>query len=455
MQSVLRHLDDHRAEHEGWISTLCRIPSISTKTEHRSDMAKAAEWLRERFEQSGLVAEIHATPGHPIVYAEHCQAGDAPTVLFYGHYDVQPEGDLSLWDAGPFEPTRDGAWLVCRGAADDKGSLLSHVRAVTAWLATEQRLPVNVKFLIEGEEEISSPNLGAYLEQHRERLACDHIVISDTGLFADGWPAITLGVRGILFKEIRVSGPKHDLHSGSFGGTVANPANVLAAIVASLHDENHRVTIPGFYDDVADLDAALRTRIDALPHDDDEYAAQLGVPGLTGETGFSTNERRWLRPTLDVNGIYGGFMAEGANTIIPARAGAKISMRLVPRQRAAALSRAFDDAIRARCPDTVRLEILDHGHADAYVAPHQSPIVDIAQEALAAAFDREPALILEGGSLPILALFKQQLGADSLLMGLASPQCNAHGPNEKVNLDDLLSGARASARLLAGLAGEA
>jgi len=453
MDSLLDYLRQRRAEHLNWAIELCRIPSVSTRPEHGEDVRAAVVWMRDLCRRIGLRAELYETGGHPLVYAEHCQRAEGPTYLVYGHVDVQPVGDLSLWEADPFEPVVKDGRLIARGAADDKGQVLVHVRAVAAWLATEQRLPVNVKFLIEAEEEISSPHLVPFIEQHRDLLRCDHIIISDTGMYADGWPTITCGTRGLLYKEIRVHGPKHDLHSGSFGGTVANPANVLAALIAGLHDQAGRVNLPGFYDDVAELTEAERQQIRALPLDDHEYATGVGSPSVTGELGYSTNERRWVRPTLDVNGIYGGFMAEGANTIIPRSAGAKISMRLVPNQSAARLSALFDQTIRQRCPHTVRLEILDHGRADAYLAPLDSAPMQAARRALREAFGREPALVREGGSLPILPMFKQLLGADSLMLGFAGPLCNAHGPNENVTLDDLDRGAEAVARLLAYLAG--
>lgn len=455
MDRIRAYLRAHQAAHLEWVMEVARIPSISTRPEHRDDVAAAARWARDLCRRIGLAAELHATAGHPVVCAGHCHAPGAPTCLVYGHLDVQPEGDLSLWQSGPFEPTVRDGWLYCRGAADNKGQLLVHLRAAAAWLAVEKKLPINLKFLIECEEEIGSPSLGPFLEQHRERLACDQILISDTGLYADGWPTITVGTRGILSREVRVTGPKHDLHSGSFGGTVANPVHVLAGLLAGLHDADGRVTIPGFYDDVVELSPAERERIRALPLDEAAYAAELGVPRVWGERGYSTNERRWVRPTLEVNGIYGGFAGAGSSTIIPRSAGAKISLRLVPEQRGARIGPAFDAALRARCPDTVRLEIVDRGYADAYVAPLDSPAMAAAQAALRSAFGREPALVREGGSLPILPRFKRMLGADSLLLGFASPHCNAHGPNEKVRLEDLDRGAEAVARLYGLLAADA
>ena len=452
VENAVAYLRQHRPEHLDWALTLCRIPSISTKAEHKSDVAAAAQWTRDLCAQIGLSARLYETGGHPLVYAEHCQAQGAPTYLVYGHLDVQPEGDLSLWNAGPFEPVIKDGLLYARGASDDKGQVLIHLRAAAAWLAAEHRLPVNLKFLLEGEEEISSPHLAPFLRTHADLLRCDHVLISDTGMYAEGWPTVTYGTRGLLYKEIRLAGPKHDLHSGGYGGTIANPANVLAELIASLHDADGRVAIPGFYDDVADASSTERAQLAALPHDDQQYLADLGSPGVCGETGYTTNERRWIRPTLDVNGIYGGFMAEGANTIIPARAGAKISMRLVPNQSGEQLSGLFDGTIRQRCPNTVRLEILNHGSADAYMAPLDSRPMQAARRALHEAFGREPAFIREGGSLPILPMFKRVLGADSLMLGFAGPNCNAHGPNENVSLADLDRGAEAVARLYGYLA---
>ncbi|MBK9119281.1 MAG: dipeptidase [Phycisphaerales bacterium] len=447
MNQLTTYLQQHQAAHLEWARDLCRIPSISTKPEHNADTRAAAEWTRDLCTSIGLKATLHETGGHPLVYAERCEHPGQPVYLVYGHIDVQPEGDLSLWNAAPFEPVIKDGLLICRGSSDDKGQVLIHLRAAAAWLATTGKLPINLKFLIEGEEEIASPNLGPFLRQHAELLRCDHILISDTGMYADGWPTITYGTRGLLYKEIRLHGPKHDLHSGSFGGTLTNPANALAHLLASLHDAQGRVAIPGFYDTVDELSAAERGQLAELPLNEQRYAADIGVPALAGEQGYSTNERRWIRPTLDVNGIYGGFMAEGANTIIPRSAGAKVSMRLVPSQSGERLSQIFDETIRTRCPNTVRLEILNHGAADAYVAPLDSPPMAAARQALQEAFDRTPALIREGGSLPILALFKQVLKADCLMLGFAGPNCNAHGPNENIVIADMDRGADAIARL--------
>lgn len=454
MEAVIQHLRDNRQQHLDWAIELCRIPSISTQEQHAGDVRKAVVWTRDLCEKIGLNAEIHETPRHPLVYAEHCEAPGAPTYLVYGHLDVQPTGDESLWDSPPFEPTVKGDWLICRGSADDKGLALVHLRAAAAWLATEKKLPVNLKILLEGEEEIGSPNLEPFVREHREKLACDAVLISDTGMIADGYPTITYGTRGLLYKEIKLRGPVRDLHSGSYGGSVANPANVLARLLASLHDEQNRINIPGFYDDVAEVSADERAKIAAVPFDEAEYFKNLKARGPFGEAGYTTAERRSIRPTLDVNGIYGGYMQPGANTIVPAAAGAKVSMRLVPNQDAKKISGLFDDAIRARCPKEVELEILNHGVADAYVAPLDSKEMKAAADALETAFDKKPAFTREGGSLPILPLFKDVLNADSIMLGFASPDSRIHGPNEKVRIPDIDRGAEAVARMLAALGSE-
>lgn len=447
MDRVINFLRENRREHLEWARDLCRIPSISTKPEHAADVRKSVEWTADLCRRIGLEnVRVHDTPKHPLVYAEHCHAAGKPTYLVYGHVDVQPTGERSLWNADPFEPVIDGEWLVCRGSADDKGQVVLHLRAAAAWLATEKRLPVNLKFLIEGEEEIGSPNLKAFVEQNKTQLACEQVVISDTGMVADGYPTITVGTRGLLYKEIKLSGPKNDLHSGTHGGAVGNPATAVAEIIASLHDSRQRVNIPGFYDDVLELTKAERAEIAALPFEEGQYLSELGSPAAFGEEGYTTQERRTVRPTLEVNGVYGGYMGAGGSTIVPANAGAKISMRLVPNQSAEKLSRVFDETIRSRVPAGLKLEILQHGCADAYGAPLDSKELRAASAALKAAFGREPALLREGGSLPILPMFQQLLGAESLMLGFASPSCNAHGPNERARIPDLDLGAEAVAR---------
>jgi acetylornithine deacetylase/succinyl-diaminopimelate desuccinylase-like protein len=448
VEKCVQYIRDRVKEHLDWTVQLCRIPSVSTRPEHKADVARAAHWTRDLCEKIGLKARVMETGGHPLVYAEWCNAPGAPTFLVYGHVDVQPIGDAKLWDADAFEPTIKGDWLICRGSADDKGQVLLYLRAAAAWLATEKRLPINLRMLIEGEEEIGSPHLGAFIQNHRDLLKCDAILISDTGMHEDGWPTITVSTRGLVYKEVKLTGPRKDLHSGSYGGSLANPATVLAEIIASLHDADGRVTIPGFYEQVMQPTSEIRAQLAALKLDEKKYAAELGVAELTGEKGFTAMERRSIRPTLEVNGIYGGYMGEGANTIIPSKAGAKISMRLVPHQPAEKIAQRFDETIRARCPGTVKLEILTHGrNADAYVAPPNMPGMKAAERALRETFGKDVAFLREGGTLPILPMFRQVLNADCLMLGFASPDCGAHGPNEKVRLPDLDHGAEAITRL--------
>ena len=454
MQKAIETLKARQAEHLDWLIELCRIPSISTTPEHAADVRKAAEWTAEKCRQAGLDTELHETGGHPAVVAQWCHAGEsAPTYLVYGHVDVQPTGDPNLWDADPFEPQHKGDWLIARGSADDKGQVLLYVRAAEAWLKAHGKLPINLKLLIEAEEEIGSPHLEPFIREHTDLLRCDGILISDTGLARDGQPAITRGTRGMVYKEVFLTGPNHDLHSGQFGGAVVNPANALAAMIAGLHDADGRVTVPGFYDNVPDPTPEERAQIAAIGIDDQAFAAELGVDALWhGEPGFSPQEMRSIRPVLDVNGITAGFQGQGANTIIPARASAKISMRLVPGQVARDVSKAFDQRVRELCPPGVKMEVVTHGsEADAYVTPDDCPALNAAIEALQDAFDEKPVHLREGGSLPILPMFKEVLGADCVLLGFASPTCNAHGPNEKVRLPDLDRGAETIVRLFGKL----
>jgi acetylornithine deacetylase/succinyl-diaminopimelate desuccinylase-like protein len=451
LDNVIKYLRDRRPEHLEWTRELCRIPSISTRPEHKADVRESVEWTHQLCQRIGLNSRIEETGGHPLVYAECCNAPGRPTLLVYGHVDVQPTGERALWDADPFDPVVKNGWLICRGSADDKGQVLMHLRAAAAWLATEKRLPVNLKFLIEGEEEVGSPNLAPFVQQHADLLACDQVIISDTGLYEDGWPTVTVGTRGLVYREILLTGPKQDLHSGTHGGAIANPAVVLSEIIASLHDKNGKVTVPGFYADVEKPTAKRRREIASLPFSERKYLKELGAPRPYGEKGFSTQERRSIRPTLEVNGMTSGFQGEGANTIIPARASAKVSMRLVAKQNALKIGKAFEKAIKQRCPETVKLTMLRHGQdVDAYLAPTDSPYMQAALQALGASFRKTPVLMFEGGSLPILPMFKKALKADSLLLGFASPRCNAHGPNEKARIDDLDRGTEAIARFLGG-----
>lgn len=456
IENVIAHIDAKRETNVERLLDFLRIPSISTDPEHKRDIHRGAEWVHKLLSGCGIKSEIVETEGHPCVVADSGPpdppAANTPTLLIYGHYDVQPTGDESLWESPPFEPTIRAGSVYARGSADDKGQVLTHLLAAESWMNVAGRLPIRVKFLIEGEEEISSPSLVKIVQDHRDRLACDYVALSDTPKLDETTPAITYGTKGLIYKEITVSGPKQNLHSGSYGGTLTNPGNALAVIIASLRDADNRVTIPGFYDDVRALTPEERKSMQELPFDEPGYLSAMGAPALTGEKGFSTLERRWARPTLDVNGMFGGFTGEGASTVIPAKVVGKVSMRLVPDQDPHRLSKAFEDAVRAACPPGVNLEILDHGACAAYVAAMDSPGMTAAADAMEAGFGKRPYFVREGGTLPILPMFKEVLGADSLMLGLCMPDCNAHGPNEFFGLSDFHSGIKTSAHLLYYLA---
>ncbi len=447
IKSAIEYLERNKDRFREELFDVLKVPSISAQQAHADDVRSAAEWTRNRCKTAGLRAEIVPTAGCPAVLAEAEQRRGRPTVLVYGHYDVQPEGDLSLWHTGPFEPVIQDGKIICRGSADDKGQVFCAVLAAEAWMKTEGELPINVKFCLEGEEEIGSPHLRSLIEEHRDRLACDYVLIHDTAQFGPGVPAVTTATKGLLYKEVVVRGPKKDLHSGTMGGAVANPANALAQLIASFHDADARVSIPGFYDDVREMSPAEVKMMNSLPYDEAAFLADLGSPMTYGEKGYSALHRRWARPTLDVNGIYGGYMKEGSSTIIPSFAGAKISMRLVPDQKAEKMNAHFEKAVRDRMPDTVRFEILDHACCDPYLANVASPGMTAARKAVAVGFCMEPVLIREGGSLPILPMFKAILGADSLMVGYCQPNCNAHSPNEFLHVRDFEAGMRTTAAL--------
>ena len=455
IESVLARLDEHRAAHLDQLLELLRLPSVSTDPERAGDVRRTATFLADWLGEAGFEAQVVATDGHPCVLADGGPAQqDGPVLLLYGHYDVQPAGDPSLWTSPAFEPTVRNGKLYARGSADDKGQVFAQLCALRAWREVAGQLPVPVRILIEGEEEIGSGHLQGVLEAQRDRLACDYVVISDTAKFDVDIPALTTGTRGLVYKEIVVRGPKHDLHSGGFGGTIANPGNALAAILASLHDSQRRVTIPGFYDQVRPLSPKERTEVASLPFDDEAYRKGVGVPALVGEAGYSTLERQWARPTLDVNGLHGGFTGAGASTIIPASAMAKVSMRIVPDQEPERISAAFDAAVRAAAPRGVTVDIHTHALAEPYLSPQNTVGMSAAVRALERGFGTTPAFARSGGTLPILALFKRILGADSLLMGFCTPDCNAHGPDEFLAVSDFEAGARTAACFLHELISE-
>jgi acetylornithine deacetylase/succinyl-diaminopimelate desuccinylase-like protein len=427
---------------------LVAIPSISALREHAADCRRTAEWIVADLERMGMEhAEASETGGNPIVYADWLHADGAPTVLIYCHYDVQPVDPIDEWSSPPFEARVDGDRILGRGVSDDKGQLHAHLRALEALLATRGRLPVNLKVAFEGEEESSSIHLNPWLEANRDRLAADVAIISDTGFFEGNLPAITVGLRGMMYAQIDVVGTAHDLHSGAYGGTVENPANALAGILAGLKDPDGRILVPGFYDDVAELDADGRAAIAALPFDEDEYRANLGVPALHGEPGYSTLERRGIRPTLDVNGIWGGFQGEGSKTIIPGQAHAKVSCRLVPNQDPVRIFEAFRDHVLAIAPPGVRVTVEDLGGGTPIRISPDHPVADAAARALEETFGRAPVFIHEGGSIPVSASFERILGLPVVLMGFTPPDDGAHAPNEWMDLRNYETSIRTIARL--------
>jgi len=441
------YLDANHEKFEEELCQLLRIESISADSKYRQQVHQAGEWVADQFRQLGLTTEIHPTDGHPIVYAESLEAGDAPTVLVYGHYDVQPPDPLDEWVSPPFEPTvRDGN-LYARGATDDKGQMLTHVKSAEAWIRSEGRLPINLKFLIEGEEEVGSENLSHFIEENCQRLACDIVVISDTAQFAPGRPAITYGLKGIAYYELRLTGPKQDLHSGTFGGAVSNPANAIAHILAALIDRDGRIQVPGFYDDVVPLTDEERRQFADLGFDEEQFKRQLGVGDVAGETGYTTLERRWARPTCDVNGIWSGYQGEGAKTVLPARAGAKFSFRLVPDQDPKKIEAALKTMFDELCPPGIRKDLISFHSAPGIVVPLDSPYMTAAAKAIEHGFGTPPVFIREGGSIPVVSTFRDLLGVDTLLLGWGQNDDNTHSPNEKFSLADFHRGIKASAHL--------
>ncbi len=444
-------IDYVQSNHERFLEELkeyLRIPSISTDSAHADDVASCAQWLAEHLREIGIEeVDVEQTDGHPIVYAEHCTAPGKPTILIYGHYDVQPPDPLDLWQTPPFEPdVRDGK-IFARGATDDKGQLFAHLKGLQAHLDTRGELPVNIKLLIEGEEEVGSPNLTPWVIANKERLACDAVVISDSSMFAPGLPTITYGLRGLTYFEVTVHGPGHDLHSGLFGGTVPNPINELAKIIAQLHDDEGRVAIPGFYDDVIALTDEERAQFAELPFDDEAYRAETGAPGLQGETGYTTLERKWARPTLDCNGIWGGFTGEGAKTVLASHATAKISCRLVPGQDPAKVLELAKAYIEEIAPATVTVDFVEHHGGDPVLIDRDNDSVRAACRALRKSWDADPVFTRGGGSIPVVATFANELGSPTILMGLGLDDDRLHSPNEKFNLDCFYKGIETSAYL--------
>jgi acetylornithine deacetylase/succinyl-diaminopimelate desuccinylase-like protein len=452
LNEVLKTIENRREASLTALKEFLSIPSISTQPEHQADIVRAATWVSDQLTFGGFDVSIMPTGGHPVVVARNKHQPDRPTVLMYGHYDVQPVEPLELWQTAPFEPqVRNGA-IYARGAVDDKGQVWAHLDALLAWQA-HGGPPVNLTIMIDGEEEIGSPNLKSFVQKHRDALKADVAVISDTNQYARGIPAITYGLRGLVYMEVKVTAANRDLHSGLFGGTVANPANVLCKLLGSLHDENGRVTIEGFYDDVSTLTQTERDEWAKLPWSESNYALELGAPKIWGEAGYSSLERRGARPTCDINGLTSGYQGPGAKTVLPAEASAKVSMRLVPNQDPVKIVEAFETTLHARCPDTVRLEIHCHSHTPAVLVPRDSKAIQLAAEAVEIGFGKAPTFIREGGSIPVVSLFKQELGIDTLLLGFGLDDDNVHAPNEKFDLDALQKGTRTAAAVYAKLGG--
>lgn len=431
-----------------------RIPSISTDSNHRGEVRRCAEFLVRKFEAIGLAPELHETPGHPVVIARSQPKPDRATVLIYGHYDVQPVDPVGEWDTDPFEPTLVGDKIYCRGATDNKGQHFAHILGVADTLARDGDLPVNVIFLIEGEEEIGSPHLTPFLEQNRDTLKCDICAVSDTGMIGPGIPTLTYGLRGIACLEFTVHGPALDLHSGVYGGAVPNPATTVARLVASLHDEHGVVQIPGFYDSVIPLETWEREMWASLPDGDAATLAETGAPGLWGEIGYTALEQRWGRPTADINGIGGGYQGEGSKTVIPREAMAKVSFRLVPDQDPHEILNLAEGHLKTHSPESCHIDVRLGHSGPAYVMDPHSPHGKAAQRALQRTFDDEPRLIREGGSIPIIQDIKDILGVDSLLLGLALPDCQIHAPNENFTVTNFEAGIRLNRALLEEIARE-
>lgn len=432
------------------LKTFLSIPSVSTRPEHAGDIRRAAEWLQARLLEAGFPrAEVMDTPHHPVVYAEWLAAGpDAPTVLVYGHYDVQPPDPLELWETPPFEPTVRGDDVFARGAADDKGQAYIYVKAVEAFRATEGRPPVNLKCIFEGEEEIGSPSLPPFIHEHRELLAADVAAISDTHILGKDTPSIVYALRGMAYVEVEVTGPGADLHSGIYGGAVHNPIHALCEMVARLHDADGHITIPGFYDRVRELTPAERAEMAKVPFDRAKWLAESGAPSDWGEAAYTISERAAARPTLDVNGIWGGYTGKGGKTVLPSKAYAKISMRLVPDQQHAEIAALIEAYLQELAPPTVTVAVRKlHGGPSALVR-RDSPAMQAAFRAYAEVFGKEPVFVREGGSIPVVATFQEVLGIETILLGFGLPDDRLHSPNEKFHLPNFHRGIETVIRFL-------
>lgn len=434
MENTSKYIAQNQDKFLQELLELLRIPSVSADPAFAGDTRRCAEFVAQKLKDAGAdKVEICETAGYPIVYGEKLLNPEWPTVLVYGHYDVQPAVPYELWETPPFEPNIRNGKIYARGAADDKGQFYMHVKAFEAMMQTGE-LCCNVKFMIEGEEEVGSANLGTFLKKEKERLNCDVILISDTSMLANDIPSIDVGLRGLSYVEVEVTGPNKDLHSGVYGGAVANPINILAKMIASMHDENNHITIPGFYDNVVELSAEERAEMARAPFDQKAYNEELGIEEEWGESGYSTIERTGIRPTLDVNGIWGGYTGEGSKTVLPSKAFAKISMRLVPNQTSEEITKKFADYFKSIAPKSVKVEVRPHHGGDPVVIPSNSVEFQAASLAMEKTFGKKPIPTRGGGSIPIVALFKEVLGVDSVLMGFGLDSDALHSPNESYGL---------------------
>jgi acetylornithine deacetylase/succinyl-diaminopimelate desuccinylase-like protein len=448
MDKIVDFINVNRDRYVEELKQYLAIPSVSALPQHAADVRRCAEWTSDEMRRIGLQeVTLEETPGHPVVYGEWMGAKGAPTILFYGHYDVQPVDPVNLWTSPPFEATvRDGE-IYARGSADDKGQVFMHFKAVEAHIKQQGRLPVNMKFLIEGEEEVGSANLDNFITAHKDQLKADVVVISDSPMFDRGIPSICYGLRGLAYYQIDLRGTKSDLHSGSFGGAVANPAMVLAQILAQMKDKSGRIKIPNFYDDVVPLRQEEREEFARLPFNERKYRQDLGAPKLFGETGYSTLERIWARPTFEVNGLLAGFTGDGAKTVIPAVAMAKVSMRLVPNQDPRKIGELFEAYIKKVAPKTVDLTLTRMHGGKPWMTAFDNPYVQAAGRAIEKGFGQRPVFNREGGSIPVVATFQEELGLPCVLFGVGLPDENAHAPDEKLDLGNFHNGIIASAFL--------
>ena len=448
MDKVIDFININRDRYLDELKAFLAIPSISALPQHAGDVQRCAEWCADEMRRIGLEnVRLIATPGNPVVYGDWLHASGAPTILFYGHYDVQPVDPLDLWQSPPFEATiRDGE-IYARGSADDKGQVFMHFKAIEAHLKQAGSLPVNIKIILEGEEEVGSANLDDFIRGHKGELGADVVVISDSPMFARGVPSICYGLRGLVYFQIDLRGSSTDLHSGSFGGAVSNPAFVLAQMLAQMKDRSGRIKIPGFYDDVVALQDEERKAWASLPFNEKKYKKDFGIPKVAGETGYTTLERTWARPTFEVNGLLSGFTGEGAKTVLPAVAMAKVSMRLVPNQSPDKIAELFEAHVKDIAPGTVELKITRMHGGKPWMTSYDNPYVQAAGRAIEKGFGRKPVFTREGGSIPVVSTFQEELGLPSVLFGVGLPDENAHAPNEKLDLENFQGGIIASAIL--------